>query len=71
MCAVPFVVNILRECEGDNNAGVGDGGFVFYVSISHEYVGGTRGSGIVHCVGYVLGMSVVRGMRGIGGLCKM
>ena len=42
MCAVLFVVNILRECECDTNAGVGDGGFVFYVSISHEYVGGTR-----------------------------
>ena len=36
---------ILRECEGDVNAGVGDGVGVVVVSAGH--VGGTRGSGIV------------------------
>ena len=33
------------------------------VSAGHEYVGDTRGSGIVSSVADVLGMSVVRGMR--------
>ena len=36
---------ILRECKGDGNAGVGDGGGVVVVSEGHA--GGTRGSGIV------------------------
>ena len=39
--------------------GTGEGAVV--VSLGHEYVGGTRGSG----------MSVVRGMRGVGGVCEM
>ena len=34
---------MLRECEGDGNAGVGDGRGV----VSAEHVGGTRISGIV------------------------
>ena len=33
--------------------------------------GDTRGSGIVSSAADVLGMSVVRGMRGIGGVCEM
>ena len=33
------------------------------VSAGHEYVGGTRDSGIVSSAAYVLEMSVVRGMR--------
>ena len=41
------------------------------VSAGHEYVGGTRGSGIVSSASDVLQMSVVRGMRGVGGLCEM
>ena len=38
------------------------------VSAGHEYVGGTRGSGIVSSAAEVLGMSVLRGMRGGGGV---
>ena len=38
---------MLRECEGDGNDVVEDGGGVVAVSAGHEYVGGTRGSGIV------------------------
>ena len=33
---------MLRECEGDGTAGVGDAGGVILVSTGH--VGGTRGS---------------------------
>ena len=39
------------------------------VSVGH--VGGTRGSGIVSSAVNVLGMGVVRGMRGVVGLCEM
>ena len=49
------------ECEGKGNGGVGDGGGVFMVSVGHEYMSGTRGSGIVYSADYVLDMSVVRG----------
>ena len=41
------------------------------VSAGHEYVGGTRGSGIVYSAADVLGMSVVRGMIGFVRGCKM
>ena len=41
------------------------------VSAGHEYVGGTRGSGIVYSTADMLGMSVVHGMRGVGGVCEM
>ena len=41
------------------------------MSAGHEYVGGTRGSGIVFSAADMLGMSVVRGMRGVAGVCKM
>ena len=34
-------------------------------------LGGTRGSGIVSSAADVLGMSVVCGMRGVGGVCEM
>ena len=34
-------------------------------------MGGTRGSGIVSSAADVLGMSVVRGIRGVGGMCEM
>ena len=37
----------------------------------HEYVGGTRCSGMVSSAAYVLGMSVVRGMRRVDGVCEM
>ena len=59
-------VSIMRECGSDGNAGVGDGGGVVAV---HEYMGGTRSSGIVSSVDDVLEMSVMRGMRGVGGMC--
>ena len=37
--------------------------------VSAGHVGGTRGSGIVYSAADVLWMSVVRGMRGVGGVC--
>ena len=39
--------------------------------VSAGHMGGTRGSGIVSSAAYVLWMSVVRGMRGVGGVCEM
>ena len=50
---------------------MGNVGGVVVVSAGHEYVSGTRGSGIVSSAADVLGMSVVRGMRGVGGVCDM
>ena len=41
------------------------------VVVSAGHVGGTRGSGIVSSAANVLLMSVVRGMRGVGGVCEM
>ena len=41
------------------------------VSEGHEYVGGTRGSGIVSSAADVLGMCLVRWMRGVGGMCEI
>ena len=37
MCLLLFVlhVSMMRECEGDGNAGVGDGGGVVMVSAGH------------------------------------
>ena len=62
-----FVLHVCipRESEGDGNAGVGDGRCVVVVSAGHEYVGGTRDSGIVSSA------SDVHGMRGVGGVCEM
>ena len=60
---------VCLECEGDGNAGVGDGGGVVVVSAGH--VGATRGSGILSSAADVIGISVVRGMRGVGGVCEM
>ena len=34
-------VSVLKECEGDGNVGA------VAMSVGHEYVGGTHGSGIV------------------------
>ena len=48
---------------------MGDGRGVVVVSTWH--VGGTRGSDIVSIAAEVLWMSVVRGMRGVGGVCEM
>ena len=48
--------------------GTGD---VFGVSAGHEYVAGTRGSFIVSSAADVLGMSVMRGMKEVGGVCEI
>ena len=48
---------------------MGDGCDVVVVSAGH--VCDTRGSGIVSSAAAVLWISVVRGMRGIGGVCEM
>ena len=58
-------VSMLRGCEGDDNVGVGTGGGVVAVSEWCEYMGGT------HCSGVVLNMSMMRGVRGVGGKCEM
>ena len=39
--------------------------------VSAGHVGGTRGSGIVSSAADVLWLGVVRGMRGIDGVCDM
>ena len=41
------------------------------VGVSAGHVDGTRGSGNVSSTADVLWMSVVRGIRGIGGVCEM
>ena len=69
-----FVLHVcmLRVCEGDDNAGVGGGGGGGgAVGVTAGHVGGTRGSGIVSSAAGVLGISVVRGMRDVGGVCEM
>ena len=47
---------------------MGDGKGVVVVSAGHEYVGGAT---CVSGVSDVLGMNVVRVMRGVGGVCEM
>ena len=49
-------VCMLRECEGDGNAGVGDRGGVV---VGCECMGGTRGLGVVPSADDMLEMSVV------------
>ena len=61
----------IRGCEVDDNAGVGDKIGVVATSAEHDYVGGTRCSGIMYSAANVLGMSVVCGMRGVGEMCEM
>ena len=41
------------------------------VVVGAGHVSGTRGSGILSSAANVLWMSVVRGMRGDGGVCEM
>ena len=41
------------------------------VVVSAWHVGGTHGLGIVSSAAYVLGMSVMRAMRGFGVVCEM
>ena len=71
VCVVLFVLHVSmeREYEVDGNAGVGDGAGV--VSAGHECMGGTRGSSIVFSTADVLGITVVRGMRRVAGVCEM
>ena len=69
VCVACVYAEIVWGCEGDDNAGVGDGGGVVVVSVWH--VDSTCGSGIVSGAADVLGMSVVRGMRNVGGVCEM
>ena len=71
MCVLLFVLHVcmLRECEGTRVTTMlvcGDGGVV-----SAGHVGGTRGSSIVSRTANMLGMGVVREMRGVGGVCGM
>ena len=65
---VLFVLHVcmLRECDGDGNAGVGSGRGVVAVS---AYMGGIRGSGVLSSAGDVLEMSVVRGVGRVCGMC--
>ena len=49
----------------------GTGGGVVMSRAGYGYVCGTRGSGNVSSTANVLGMSVVRGMRGDGGVGEM
>ena len=62
---VLHVLHMLRECEGYGNAGVGEGGGVVAVNAGCECMGGTRGKDIV------LEMRVLRGVRGVGGVCEI
>ena len=55
MCVLLFVC-MPRECEGDSNAGVGDGGGVVVVSTWH--MGGICGSGLYQSCGNVGCVSV-------------
>ena len=66
---IRILLFVLRECEGarvTENAGVVDGDVV-----SAGYVSGTRGSGIVSSAVDVLGMCVVRVVRGVSGVYEM
>ena len=62
----------MRECEGDGYTGVGDRGSDVAVSSGHESMGRTHGFSIVSIIADdMLEMSVVRWMRGVGGVCEM
>ena len=70
MRLVLFVLHvcILRECEGARLTAMLVWGVVV---VSTGNVGGTRGSSIVSSAADMLWMSVVRGMRGVGGVYEM
>ena len=53
------------------NAGVGTSESVVVINTGHDYMGGTRGSGIVFNATDVLGMSVVRGIKEAGAVCEI
>ena len=65
-----FVLHVclLRDCDGARLTAM----LVWGMGVvSAGHVGGTHGSGIVSSAAEVLWMSVVRGMRGVGGVCGM
>ena len=62
---------MLRDCDGAGNAGVGAGVSVFSVSAGCDYMGGTRGAGVVSNADDVLQVYAVRGVRGAGGVCEI
>ena len=66
-------VSMVRGRKGDDNAGVWAEEVCVVVSLGKgmSNVGGTRGKGIVSSAADVLGMSVVRGMRVVGGVREM
>ena len=66
MCTLLFVLHVcmLKECEGARVTAMFGG----VVVESAWHVGNTR---IVSSAADVLGMSVVRGMRGVGGVWEM
>ena len=64
-----FHVCMLRECEGDGNAGVGNGGGVVAASAG-VCMGCTPGLG-VSSADNVLEMSVMCRVRGVSGMCEM
>ena len=57
----------VRGYDGDNML-VWAGGGVVAVNAGCQYMGGTRGSGVVSSADDVLEMS---GVRGVGGVCEM
>ena len=64
------ILKRVRECEGNCNAGVGQGRcgcFEWW----YEYMGGTHGSGSVSRAGNVLEVGGVREVRGVGVVCDM
>ena len=62
---------MFRGYEGDVNDGVEAGRCVVAVSMWCEYMGGTRGSGVVSNADDTLDLSVVRRVRGVDGVCEM
>ena len=59
-----FHVFVLREYEG-----VGDAGVVLAVSAGCEFMSDTRGSGVESTANDVLEMSMLSGVRVVGGVC--
>ena len=69
-CTVVCVACVYTErgWDDDGNAGVGAVESVVAVSAWCDYMCGTHGSGVVSCTDDVLEMSVVRGVRSVGGV---